>query len=112
MFLENAIIVAGDTVVDGMRMLRNARVQHNGTGYDSEQLCELQQTEASRGILGAEIVLSNYGYSVRYDSGLQNWGIIAGCRSGELDGTIEAAETYARKWVAQAPSQRYAWRRP
>ena len=59
-------------------------------------------------IVGVELVDSNYGWSVRYNSGLQNFGIVAGCRNGQLDGTREAAEAFARDWVARDPARRYA----
>jgi hypothetical protein len=58
-----------------------------------------------------EVICSNYGHSVRYDSGLQNFGLLAGSRSGALDGTLEDAERYATAWVAEDPTRRYAWRR-
>ena len=44
-----------------------------GEFYSSEPLCEWQRDVSRRGIVGAEIVESMYGWSVRYDSGLQNW---------------------------------------
>jgi hypothetical protein len=46
---------------------------------------------------------------VRYDSGLQNFALLA--RSCELGGTLEAAEAFARAWVAEDPERRYAWTR-
>ncbi len=104
-------IVAGEKLVDELTAARKAQVARTAAGYNSEDLCKLQVAEAGRGILGAEIVKSLYGCSVRYDSGLQNWGIIAGCRNGSLDGSYEAAVEYAKKWVAQDPTRRYAWHR-
>lgn len=104
-------IVAGEALVDTMTAETKARCAWTGRGYASESLCALQRERSGRGILGVEIVRSNYGHTVRYDSGLQGWGILAGCRSGQLDGTLEDAERYAREWVARDPARRYAWRR-
>ena len=105
------IIVAGEMLVDQLTAEQKARVQRNGAGFASEQLCELQRERARNGLLGVELVQSFYGWSVRYDSGLQNFGLLAGARSGTLDGTLEDAERCARAWVAQDPDRRYAWRR-
>lgn len=54
-----------------------------------------------------EIVQSIYGQSVRYDSGLQNFGLVLSGRGITLD----EAEAFCRDWVAQDPEHRYAWRR-
>lgn len=105
------IIVAGDELFDALEAEQRATVPETGRGFASEQLCKLQCKQAKRGILGAEIVKSNYGYSVRYDSGLQNWGLLASSKSGQLNGTFEDAVRYVRDWVAQDPDRRYAWAR-
>lgn len=104
-------VVAGYDLLVQMEAEQDATVTRNPGGYDSEQLCQLQRKQASRGVIGVEIVASNYGASVRYDSGLQNFGLLAGSRSGELNGTIDDAERYAREWVARDPARRYAWKR-
>lgn len=120
------VIVAGEALVDAMTAETKARCKWTGAGYASEDLCVLQREQSARGILGAEIVTSNYGCSVRYDSGLQNFGLLAGLsirsiwsqspsrfdpKSGMLDGTLEHAERWVREWVAKDPTRRYAWRR-
>jgi hypothetical protein len=105
------IIVAGLEVVEAMRAERKARCRWTGYGYDSESLCAVQRDESAKGILGAEIVVSNYGCSVRYDSGLQDFALLASSRLKQIDGTIEAAEAWCRDWVAKDPGRRYAWRR-
>lgn len=105
------IVVAGQELVDAMDAETKAACEWTGHGYNSEQLCALQRRQSARGILGAEIVVSNYGCSVRYDSGLQDFGLLASSRSKELDGTLEHAERWVREWVAQDPTRRYAWRR-
>lgn len=105
------IIVAGEVLVNAMTSETKARCEWTGYGYNSSQLCELQRERASRGIIGCEIVVSNYGCSVRYDSGLQNFGLLASSKAKQIDGTLEDAEKFALNWVAQSPSNRYAWRR-
>lgn len=105
------IIVAGEALIDEMQREQEATVPKTGNGYASEALCRLQAKQAGRGIIGAEIVASNYGHSVRYDSGLQDFGLLASSRHGHLDGTLEAAERWAKTWVSCDPSRRYAWRR-
>ena len=98
------VIIAGNTLVDAITAETQKRVQH-------ETLPRVQERQFRRGIVGAEVVKSLYGYSVRYDSGLQNFNLLASARAGQLDGTLEDAERFARDWVAQDPAHRYAWRR-
>jgi hypothetical protein len=105
------VIIAGNDLVEAMSAETKARCTHTGYGYASEQLCALQREQAGRGIIGVEVVCSMYGHSVRYDSGLQNFGLLAGSRNKELDGTLADAERYATEWVAKDPTRRYAWRR-
>lgn len=105
------VIIAGNDLVEAMSAETKARCTDTGAGYASDQLCVLQREQAGRGIIGVEVVCSNYGHSVRYDSGLQNFGLLAGSRSGMLDGTLEDAVRFAIAWVAEDPTRRYAWRR-
>ena len=106
------VVVAGEELMKLLDAEKQALVPRNGAGlYASDDLCRLQQRQAARGILGAEIVCSVYGHSVRYDSGLQNFGLLASSRCRDLDGTLEDAERWARAWVARDPARRYAWRR-
>lgn len=105
------VIVAGEELVAFLSQETKSRCKWTGGGYASEDLCALQREQSARGIVGAEVVTSNYGNSVRYDSGLQDFGLLAGSRSGMLDGTLEHAERWAREWVAKDPARRYAWRR-
>ena len=51
--------------------------------------------------VGAEIVLSIYGYGLRYASGLQGFGIIADARSL---GTLDKALAYAQGWADASPN--------
>lgn len=97
-------IVAGEALVEAL----TAETETIASG----QLWALQEAQAARGILGVEIVKSMYGYCVRYDSGLQDWGILAGSRKGQqLDGSLEAAQQFCECWVSEDPTHRYAWRR-
>jgi hypothetical protein len=106
------VIVAGEALVDALTAETMALVPRNAGGYASESLVDLQRRRASNGIVGAEIVKSMYGHSVRYDSGLQNFGLLASSRAKQdLDGSLEAAEQWCRDWVARDPEHRYAWRR-
>jgi hypothetical protein len=100
-------LIAGADLYDALRAEREALPRARCGNFESEALCRLQEAQARRGILGAELVETIYGWSVRYDSGLQNFGILAGPRSGRLDGSLEAAEKFARQWVAEDASRRY-----
>lgn len=95
-------------IIAGGELVKRIRLRRIVVAGD-EDLCWLQRIDAQSGILGVEIVQSIYGHSVRYDSGLQNFGLVAPARS--LGGTLEAAETFCRTWVAHDPTHRYAWKR-
>lgn len=106
------IIVAGEELVDSLEAEQIARVARTTSGrFDSRQLCKLQSEQDARGIIGVFLVESIYGWTVRYDSGLQNFSILTGIRQGNLDGSLEAAITFAKEWVLVDPTKRYAWRR-
>jgi hypothetical protein len=75
--------------------------------YASEPLCRWQASEGRFGILEIEIVESVYGYSVRYASGLMNFGLLAAKRMGNTDGSLTAAMEFCRKWQAADPERRY-----
>jgi hypothetical protein len=108
---EWMVIIAGEQLIDELSAETRARVHRNERGFASEDLTAVQESQAARGILGAVIENSMYGYSVRFDSGLQNFGLIASSKRKEVDGTLEDAERFAREWVALDPVHRYAWRR-
>lgn len=105
------IIVAGSELIDALTAEQVARVPYGCGGFKSEELCILQREQSARGIIGAEVVNSNYGCSVRYDSGLQNFGLLASSRAKQVDGTLADAERWASEWVSKDPKRRYAWRR-
>jgi hypothetical protein len=100
---QHFIIIAGGELSDALDAEKAERVKQG------EALPTLQEAQARRGILGAQLVQSMFGWSVRYDSGLQGWGILAGIRQGTLDGSFYDAVRWAEDWVAQDPERRYAW---
>jgi hypothetical protein len=104
------IIVAGQDLYAELQAEKARLVPLRGESYDSDVLCRLQRNQSARGILGAQIVESMYGFSVRYDSGLQNWGILRGSRGRPASETTrEAAVAFCIEWVARDPERRYAW---
>jgi hypothetical protein len=103
---------AGEDLWDDLQEEKEQKIPWYGHGYDSQPLIRLQLEWSERGILGAEVVKSQLGWMVRYDSGIQNFGIIAGGMSGViLDGTLQDAIDFVRKWVKQDPKNRYAFTR-
>ncbi len=102
-------VVAGQRVVDAMQAQKAALVSRSALGFNSEQLCNLQVKQANAGFLGIEVVKSIHGWSVRYDSGLQNFALVRTARELGGEGSIEAAEQFARDWCANDPDHRYAW---
>ena len=106
---QHFTIIAGHDVREAMDREIEGRVKRDLTGFKSEDLCKVQEDLAVRGILGAQLVRSMFGWSVRYDSGLQNWGLLASSRQGTLDGSFKAAVEWAEAWVAKDPLHRYAW---
>jgi hypothetical protein len=105
------IFIAGQDLYESMQAERTAAIEASGIPYGygrSEVLCRVQEKQAGRGLTGAQIVRSMYGFSVRYDSGLQNWGLLKSAR-GSSDPSLEAAKQFCLDWVAQAPNSRYAW---
>lgn len=111
-FLSDMTVVAGHSVVAAINEDRARAVissAHMPDCADSESLCAHQRRMSGMGYLGAEIVKSNYGYSVRYDSGLQDFGLLAGSRSGPLDGSYDDAVRWAIEWQARDAGRRYVW---
>jgi hypothetical protein len=101
-------IIAGQALYAELEAERTRLVSRTEAGYNSADLCRWQERKAGRGIVGAQVVESNYGYSVRYDSGLQNWGLLRPSR-GAADTSRQAAVEFCIAWVAADPAHRYAW---
>lgn len=105
------IFIAGQELYEAMQAERAAIIEASGVPYGqgrSEVLCRVQQQQAGRGLVGAQIVRSIYGYSVRYDSGLQDWGLLHRAASSR-DPSFAAALDFCRQWAAQDPAHRYAY---
>lgn len=103
------IVIAGQELADALSAERLAKIERSELGLNSEQLCKHQEQVSRRGVVEAEIVESIYGYSVRYASGLQDFGLILPAR-GREDPSLAFAEEYCRKWVAADPERRFATR--
>ena len=99
-------ILVGQDVRDAQLARKHAALGVRDT-YPSEPLCAWQIAESRRGIIEAELVESFRGWTVRYASGLQNFGLIAGVRRGDLDGSYEAALAFATAWQAADPERRF-----
>jgi len=103
------LVIAGQGLYAQLQAETEARVPKIGNLYESEALCTLQQEQGRRGILGAHLIPSLYGWSLRYDSGLENFALIAGSRRGDLDGSYADCARAAKNWVDADPARRYAW---
>lgn len=96
--------IAGQEVWDAMTAEKDQKVSKTDRGYNSRELIALQGEWANRGILGATIMETFHkGWSLRFDSGIQNFGIIDICP------TREAIEYRAKAWVAVNPANRYVF---
>lgn len=105
------IFIAGQEVYDAAAAERTAAVEASGIAFGqgrSEVLCRVQERQAGRGLTGVHIVRSMYGFSVRYDSGLQNFALLRSAR-GSSDPSLAAAIRFCADWVAQSPTNRYAY---
>lgn len=105
-------VIAGNEAADIINAEHAAlRLNHASTKapgcIESEALCNWQQAVSRRGFCEAEIVKSIYGYYVRYASGLNDFAILAGTRSRQVNGTLEDAIRWSKEWVSQDPSRRY-----
>lgn len=108
------VIVAGQAVADAQYAALAANVPGSTARpgcYESEALCRWQSEQRQRGFRSVEIVCSIYGHSVRSDTGLDNFMLLASSRCGDVDGTLADAIRWAAEWCAQDPSKRYAWHR-
>lgn len=100
-------VLAGLEVVEAQEARKAAVVlpSKNRAGcLDSETLCAFQRSESQRGIIGANLIMTLDGWSIRYDSGLQNFGLLLRGRN-----TYEEAVAWGRAWVAEDPERRYFW---
>lgn len=105
------IVIAGQEVADRIAALKAQKVllsQKRPGCFDSESLCAHQREVSNAGFIEAQIVATSNGFSLRYASGLQNFGLIRDARScgGTLEGAIEAA----KKWQATNPTRYWVTR--
>ncbi len=98
-------IIAGEDVYKAYASARALAVLNTTSMYGSEALPRFQMQSS---IIGCKLVESMYGWSVRYNSGLQNFELIASSKCKQVNGTFEDAERFAKEWVAQDPTRRYA----
>ncbi|MYM92675.1 hypothetical protein [Duganella vulcania] len=106
--MKNYIVFAGKEVHAEMEAEAN-RIAPLQLGLrDSEVLSRLQKSQSKRGYIGVELVNSAYGWSVRYDSGTRDFGLLAGARRGNIDGSLKSAIDWATRWVEEDPAHRYA----
>lgn len=70
-----------------------------------QSLIALQESQSRRGYIPAELVLSIYGWTVRYASGLQGFGILRKADSFNPENALR----WAREWVARDPKSREVW---
>lgn len=91
-------VVAGQAVVDKLNEIASHEVS------DNTSLIHHQVNVARMGYLGAEIVRTIRGWSLRYDSGLQDFGLIQGGLA-----TYNIAVQAAISWQDNDPHRRYAF---
>ena len=97
--------IAGEEVWNALQAEKIQKVSRNSDGYfSSRELIPLQGEWARRGVLGAQIVKTFHnGWSLRFDSGIQNFAII------DILPTREAIEYRAQAWVDCDPTNRYVF---
>lgn len=104
------VIVVGTDVEKSLQMDKLSRVplvDHPPGCFESEPLCQWQADKHAQGYACCVLQPTIYGWSVRAQSGLDGFAILAGVRSGELDGSLDSAVRWARAWCAQFPARRH-----
>jgi hypothetical protein len=103
--MPNLKFIAGEDLWNDLQVEKIQKVSRNAAGYfNSRELIPLQSEWSRRGILGSELVESGTrGWTLRYDSGIQNWGLIG------LDMTKTEVIEFAIKWVSADPTRRYSY---
>lgn len=64
---------------------------------DTKGLVSLQENQAARGRLSAHLIRSIYGWTVRYASGLQNFGLLYASQSSDIRKAVEFGVEWANK---------------
>jgi hypothetical protein len=75
--------------------------------FGCEALSMAQVRLCQMGFCEAEIVKSIYGFSVRYASGLNDFGLLYSSRGGQLDGTLQDAIDKAGEWQRAFSTRRF-----
>lgn len=102
-FLNNFEVVAGE------KAFRAERTSMANEITDRDQSLIQWQETTGRQWRAAELCKSIYGWSVRASSGLDGFALMAGTRSGDLDGSYEAAVAWVIRWCENDPDHRYAF---
>lgn len=89
------------------KVARVARSAFYADFFESESLCTWQSEMHARGYCAVVLTKSVLGWSVRYRSGLDGFGVLAGVRDGTLTGTFLDALAYARQWQNALSSKRF-----
>jgi hypothetical protein len=112
-------IIAGAPILDKLKAeqaaARDLYSRDPNPRVQDSAICACQQYQAARGYLGAEMVESIYGWTLRYASGLQNFGIIATfpVRScGSWEQSYKKCEAFAKDWAAADAAHRYVIAEP
>ncbi len=101
-------VLVGNEAYTHYRSIRARHVNpssHTPNTLDSESLCKFQIEASRMGFIEMELVRSNYGWSVRYASGIYNFGLFSGARG--TDGSWDRAMRVALAWQQQDPARRY-----
>ncbi len=101
------IVIAGNDAYLRYSQLRDVQVSKTKNRLGSEALPKAQIMLSQIGFIEAEIVASVYGYSLRYASGIYNWGIIYSNRNGHSDEQLEHVRKQAVEWVNQSLQNRF-----
>jgi hypothetical protein len=99
---EHFILLAGNPHAWDEEIRQRCRSGSVAGTFQSQDLCSLQVEQAGRGRLSAHLVLSIYGWSVRYASGLQDFGILR--RADSFDPA--SALYWGCQWVSVDPDSR------
>jgi hypothetical protein len=92
-------VIAGDQAKWDREL---ASVPKVGNYYESNALVALQERQSRAGYLPAKLIKSNFGWSIRYASGLQDFGVLLAPR-GRM--TLAEVIAWGKQWVAASPNR-------
>lgn len=99
---ERVMLLAGNPEPWDEEIRKKSRRGSASNTFNSEDLCELQIKQSSRGRLSAHLVLSMYGWTVRYASGLQGFSILYSSRNKDP----KQAYDWGVRWTNEDPDKR------